>query len=69
MSCKKSTPLTFQKCSYDISTFHYSFQQQDLLRRRWTNKPLWRTRLALSAAVLMEHQVHRFLGVKKEESP
>ena len=38
MSCKTSTLLTFQKCSYNISAFHYSFQQQDFLRRRWTNK-------------------------------
>ena len=47
MSCKTSTLLTFQKCSYDISAFHYSFQQQDLLRRRWSSKPLPRTRLTL----------------------
>ena len=47
MSCKTSTLLTFQQYSYDICAFHYCFQQQDLLRRRWTNKPLLRTRLAL----------------------
>ena len=47
MPCKTSTLLTFQQYSCDIGAFHYCFQQQDLLKRRWTNKPLLRTRLEL----------------------
>ena len=47
MSCKISALLTFQQYSYDISAFHYCFQQQDLLRRCWTDKPLLRALLAL----------------------